>query len=186
MTVRRTAMGLALGLMLTSGCHSLHTCVSEQIIACRNHEEAKMAWWSCEEYYYDCEPHLHDFGLGFQAGYQAIANGGDGCPPTMPPQKYWGVCYQSCEGREKVVSWYNGYSHGVSVALQDGVQNRNQIVTAMELYPRCQTVTEVTLPGADQPGTGSLIAPQPDAQLEPPQPLTPVEPEGPALVPPAY
>lgn len=155
MPVRRTALLLVLGMSLACGCHSLQTRVSDDMIAARNYRESLMAWWSVRHIYADNEPHLNDFGRGFRVGYENVANGGNGCPPTLPPQRYWAARYQDDYGHEQVVSWYNGYSHGVELALADGVGHRNEIVTSMQLYSHANPPTEIALPHPDE-----LNAPQ--------------------------
>lgn len=148
MTIRRTAIMLLLGASLLSGCFSLRTAISDEMIAIRNYEQARGAWASCRDIYVDCEPNLYDFGLGFRAGYVAVAGGGNGCPPTLPPQRYWGARFQNDSGRAQAVSWYNGYSHGVEVAMADGVGGNSGMVTSLELYPQCRTTAEIQLPSS--------------------------------------
>lgn len=180
MMVRRTALTLVMSLCLASGCYSFRSQMADNWIAIRNAEEARQAWLSCRDIYIDCEPNLYDFGLGFRAGYSHVAGGGVGCPPTLPPQRYWSARYQDDCGRQQVVAWYNGWSHGVEVALRDGVGNRNQMVTSLQLYPQCRTQTEITLPdshanayGEEVPGwnggAGQPLEPTPlIPQLTPP------------------
>ncbi len=118
-------MSLLLLLSLT-GCasisdrwHNPGTCVKNK---CRAHH-AWCKWCWC----YDDVDHRHHFGKGFRAGYRDVLEGGKGCQPTLPPRCYWKSCYQTCEGREKVNAWFDGFSHGALAAQQDGVANWNQI-----------------------------------------------------------
>ena len=168
MMVRKAALMLAVGVTLLSGCYSLQTAFTDDMIAWRNYRAAQSAWWSCRDVYVDCEPNLYDFGLGFRAGYINVASGGNGCPPTLPPQRYWGPYYQSDCGREQVVAWYNGYAHGVELATADGMGNSNQIVTSMELYPQCRTATQIELPNPHEVGTAP-VDPQYGEGLVPPR-----------------
>ena len=68
-----------------------------------------------------------DFEEGFRDGYAAAGQGGDGCPPPVPPRKYWSWKYQTPEGQGKVSAWYAGFPHGARAAEQDGATNWNQI-----------------------------------------------------------
>lgn len=142
--MRRLALALAL---LLCGCHSLHDCVNQSLIDVRDHCEAHTVWKSCGKDLAACDDNPCHFGEGFREGYRAVAAGGNGCPPTLPPRKYWCVLYQNDAGRQKVVSWYNGYAAGAAAAQQNGVQERNRLVTATELYHRqCQTCpTEIVI-----------------------------------------
>lgn len=116
------------------GCHSMHRICTNCLTNVRDHCDAKVAWWDSRDIYADCERYLADFGDGFQAGYRNVAAGKNGCPPPMPPQKYYGVCYQNEAGKKKVIAWYNGWSHGVYAAECDGVRERSRIPTAHDLY----------------------------------------------------
>ncbi len=80
--------------------------------------------------------HLHEFCEGFRAGYDAIAEGGDGCTPAFPPRQYWGWRYQSAEGQEKVAAWYAGFPHGARAAEEDGIGNWGQIQTSSAIQQR--------------------------------------------------
>ncbi|MCH7990681.1 MAG: hypothetical protein IID46_16185 [Planctomycetes bacterium] len=66
-------------------------------------------------------PDLSTFGAGFRAGYRDVASGGNGCPPPVPPRKYWGWKYQTEEGQAKVSAWYAGFPFGAMDAEQKGV-----------------------------------------------------------------
>lgn len=120
--------------LMMSGCHSCMGVYQETVSGMRDHHEAKMAWCEARDCYVDCEKHLFHFGLGFIDGYEAVAGGAEGCPPALPPQCMWGPKYQTCEGREQILSWYNGYSHGAAQAHSDGVQQLNGLVTARDIY----------------------------------------------------
>jgi hypothetical protein len=120
--------------LMMSGCHSCMGVYQETVCGFRDHHEAKMAWCAARDCYIDCQPHLYHFGLGFIEGYEAVAGGSEGCPPAYPPQCMWGPRYQTCEGREQILAWYNGYSHGAAQAHSDGVQQLNGLVTARDIY----------------------------------------------------
>ena len=61
------------------------------------------------------------FKAGFIAGYHNVAGGGNGCPPSLPPRKYWSWKYQTPEGQCKVNAWFEGYPHGARAAEEDGI-----------------------------------------------------------------
>jgi hypothetical protein len=64
--------------------------------------------------------HSHDYSQGFEDGYYDVASGGDGCPPPLPPKKYWGVAYQSPVGQEHIKAWFQGFRDGAAAAKADG------------------------------------------------------------------
>jgi hypothetical protein len=102
-----------------AGCATIADCCIEQETSMRNCVLAQKAWgnWS---WCYDDLDHPFHFAKGFKAGYKNILEGGKGCQPTLPPRWYWKPCYQSPEGRCKIASWFDGYSHGALAAQQDG------------------------------------------------------------------
>lgn len=91
-----------------------------------NDYHAHSAWLEMSDCYQNVE-HRCDFADGFRDGYRATAEMGDHCLPTVPPRKYWKHCYQDCEGRQKIDAWYEGYSHGMLAANQDGVYHYQHI-----------------------------------------------------------
>lgn len=68
-----------------------------------------------------------DFREGFIAGYRDTTNGGNGCPPALPPRVYWSWKYQTPEGQAKVDAWFRGFPHGSRAAEEDGLPFYNQI-----------------------------------------------------------
>lgn len=80
--------------------------------------------------FYDAPAYESEFKAGFAAGYRDIAQGGDGCTPSLPPRKYWSWRYQSAEGQAKVAAWFSGFPHGARAAEEDGVGDYYQIQVA--------------------------------------------------------
>ncbi|MEM9185780.1 MAG: hypothetical protein AAGB00_04715 [Planctomycetota bacterium] len=116
----RTRRGLlALGAVVavaSVGC----TCSRRALDTSLKYVEAKAA------YDHTCAPDLpHSFARhferGWRCGYLTIAKGGDDCPPAVPPQQYWAHKYQSVEGRQFVVVWYDGWRAGAAAAKSYGV-----------------------------------------------------------------
>jgi hypothetical protein len=93
--------------------------VNELVTGRHNRRLAKQAWKSrCSEF---CDqPHFRDFGAGFRDGYCDVACGGDGCPPPLPPRKYWKSRYENYQGQGRVAAWFAGYPHGARAAEEDG------------------------------------------------------------------
>ena len=81
-----------------------------------------------------CNGMLHsvDYAKGFEAGYFDVASGGDGCPPALPPKKYWGAAYNSPVGQEHVKAWFQGFRDGAAAARADGVASFGTIYVADE------------------------------------------------------
>jgi hypothetical protein len=109
-----------------TGCASLQSGQDGFGTGLRHKCMAQQAWneWS---WCYDELDHPRHFAKGFKAGYRDVIQGGNGCQPTLPPKCYWKSCYQSAEGRCKVNSWFDGFSHGALAAQQDGVGDWTQI-----------------------------------------------------------
>ncbi|MEO2012772.1 MAG: hypothetical protein ABGZ53_00220 [Fuerstiella sp.] len=109
-----------------TGCAAISDCVISVETDMRNDVLAMKAWgqWS---WAYDDLQHPWHFSKGFKEGYRDVLNGGKGCQPTIPPQCYWKPCYQSMEGKNKINSWFDGFSHGALAAAQDGYGDMGQI-----------------------------------------------------------
>src|SRR5712691_4115971 len=116
-------------LSLVSGClYEIRDEIVDCEISMRNHLRACDAW--CRSLPVDKSKETYgDFKSGFLQGYKAIATGGNGCPPVLPPACYWKGRYQSEEGQAKTNAWFDGYSQGALAAKADGVAELNRIVT---------------------------------------------------------
>ena len=88
------------------------------VLGWRNSVWARQAWLDRASHFAD-QPQLGSFGAGFRAGYTDIASGGNGCPPPLPPRKYWGWKYQTPEGQAKVAAWFSGYPYGVRAGEEE-------------------------------------------------------------------
>jgi hypothetical protein len=119
-------LGLALACLGLTGCAE----IQEVKINIRNRYLAKEAWQSLQETA-GCMNHESDFGRGFRAGYYDVALGGNGCPPPLPPQRYWSVRYMSITGREKTEAWFAGFRYGAMVAQQDGIGTFLELPTSI-------------------------------------------------------
>jgi len=118
-----------LALLATGGCSPLKCLrdqiaynhhVNELVTSSHNRRLAKRAWKQRRSEFCD-QPQFRDFGAGFGAGYCDVASGGHGCPPPLPPRKYWKSRYEDYLGQERVAAWFAGYPHGARAAEEDGV-----------------------------------------------------------------
>ncbi len=57
-----------------------------------------------------------DYGHGWKEGFRCIATGATGNPPTLAPDQYWSVQYQSPEGQEAIAAWFAGFHDGAVAA----------------------------------------------------------------------
>lgn len=114
--MRARTMVLALIAGALAGCGSLN----EYKIDSRNHRLARRAW-NCMKHVYADVDYPYDFGLGFQEGYFDVASGGNGCPPLLPPKRYWTANLANPLGHRRTHAWFEGYKYGALVAEQDGV-----------------------------------------------------------------
>ena len=128
MILKRISLGLCL-LGSVVGCNQIEDCCDEAMISAKEHCAAEKAWHQWKGCYEDVE-HRYHFGQGFKAGYQDIMAGGEGCQPALPPREYWKSCYMNPEGESKTRAWFNGFSHGVLAASQDGVGGYQQIMVS--------------------------------------------------------
>ncbi|MCP4788113.1 MAG: hypothetical protein GY903_13370 [Fuerstiella sp.] len=123
LTTATLLMAIVSGL---TGCSAISDCCISVETDIRNDVLAMKAWghWS---WAYDDLAYPWHFAKGFKEGYRDVLNGGKGCQPTIPPQHYWKPCYQSMEGKNKINSWFDGFSHGALAAAQDGYGDMGQI-----------------------------------------------------------
>lgn len=126
MNMKRIGLSLCL-LGSVVGCAQIKDYTDDTMIGIRDEYASHTAWKRWQDCYADVEYKSH-FAEGFMDGYQSMMAGGNGCQPALPPRDYWQVCYQNPEGQEKIRQWFNGYSHGVLAASQDGVEGINQIM----------------------------------------------------------
>lgn len=160
----RATTGLVV--FLLAGCHQIHNEVNDFLAVRRIQGEASRVWRECRYAYEDQVYHLDDFRDGFRAGYGQILGGGDPCPPTLPPKKYWSVRYQSAVGRERIDAWFSGHETGVATALQDGVQDGFRI--PLSPYRRAQLQGNGTCPTCFPP---MEAAPAIEYESVPPTPV---------------
>lgn len=134
---RLSAAALMLPLLFGLGCSCLQEEIDEDLICLRNYSDSWHAWLYYRHNCPDETWYPHDYGKGFREGYRDVANGGNGCPPSLPPQCYWSVCYQNPIGQAQVQEWFRGYVFGANAARLDGVADYNQIMTSQRLFGRC-------------------------------------------------
>jgi hypothetical protein len=99
---------------------------NDYVMGWRNTVWARQAWHA-RKYQFVDEPQFHAFGQGFRDGYVSVASGGNGCPPPLPPRKYWNWRYQSGEGQAQVAAWFAGFPHGARAADEEGAGLYQQI-----------------------------------------------------------
>jgi hypothetical protein len=96
------------------------------VMGWRNEVWARQAWHE-QKHYFDGHQEQGAFGAGFRDGYADVASGANGCPPPVPPRKYWTWKYQTPEGQCKVAAWFEGYPHGARAAEEHGAGNFQDI-----------------------------------------------------------
>jgi hypothetical protein len=166
--MKRPTMWLMAVLVITeAGCAQFQDYANERLIAARNQHLARRAWRSMRYAYPAEAPYARHFRRGFLAGYVNVASGGNGCPPVLPPKEYWGACYQTPEGREKILTWFDGFHQGALVAAQDGVGNWTEIPTSLPCNVRGLSRRGPYAP-AMTPGAPSMPPVPPPAEAQPP------------------
>ena len=160
--MKRRLMGLALsGLALATGCAGL----DDYRGTLRDRALARGAW---DRYQMQCggSEFPADFGRGFQAGFTDVATGGLGCPPELPPKRYWSAAYQNPCGQQRVSAWFAGFREGAAVAKGSNLGSYAQIVTASS-FLRDNPVRNVQpggLPPTFDPAYGPVYG---DPSIEP-------------------
>ncbi len=96
------------------------------VMGWRNTVWARQAWHN-QKHHFAGHAEFHALGAGFRDGYVDVATGGSGCPPSVPPRKYWSWKYQTAEGQCKVAAWFEGFAHGARAAEVDGADNFQDI-----------------------------------------------------------
>ena len=96
------------------------------MIGYRNQVLAAKAWHEVKHCYGN-RRNLRDFKAGFMQGYIDVANGSNGCVPSVAPASYWGWRYQSADGQNAVNAWFAGYPLGAQRAEEDGVGHWSNI-----------------------------------------------------------
>ena len=94
------------------------------------------------------EPYSEHFRNGFCAGYEDVANGGDGYVPALPPEDYRSYEYQSADGAKCVEAWFKGYPAGVAAAREDKTGEHHDVRISRLIEAAIQQdKTDVKLPG---------------------------------------
>lgn len=141
-----TAASLTLVLSGLSGCMTVHNGYkamtangtwNDTVVVLRNRNFANKAWHRRKHHFCN-EKFSGDYKNGFCAGYEAAANGSDGCTPSFPPKEYWSWEYQSAEGQNRTSAWFSGYPQGVRAAEEDGITNWNQLQMGANLQAQYQ------------------------------------------------
>ncbi|WP_145420906.1 hypothetical protein [Planctomycetes bacterium K23_9] len=96
------------------------------MIGYRNQVLAAKAWHE-QKHCFANRKHQRDFKAGFMQGYMDVADGSNGCVPSVAPSSYWGWRYQSADGQNAVNAWFAGYPQGAQLAEQDGVNSWSNI-----------------------------------------------------------
>jgi len=132
----------AFGVSSLVGCSNFWDQIDEQHFVMRTRNDARFAWKHSQDAYCHLEHNLDDFERGFIDGYVAVATGGNGCPPSLPPRRYWKTKYSNPDCKGEVIAWFDGYQHGAAAAMGDGASNSRQILTSGEIYHKSKEHVE--------------------------------------------
>lgn len=104
------------------------------------------------------------FRSGWREGYYSVATGGDGCPPLVPPKKYWKLVHPHRGAQVDI--WYRGFACGAAAAHSEGAQD-GYFVPVMgcgcSVGGPCQSCSSPCCPGGQFSGEveSSLRIPEP-------------------------
>ena len=121
---------------------------------------AHQAWYVRKGEHAD-EPRLMDFGAGFRQGYIAVARGGDGCPPTLPPRRYWNYRFERPEGQRRIAAWFTGYPYGVLAAAEYGAGVKQRVPSSASIQGRTDFLGETVETPGDTAGSTTSELPTP-------------------------
>lgn len=110
------------------------------------------------------------FQNGFQAGYQATCDGGDGYVPALPPQDYRGYEYQSSDGARCVNSWFEGYPAGVAAAKNDQAGDYHDVLISRMIDSAIKQEGRKTVLPGDVPVVASKRSAEKIMPVAPPSP----------------
>jgi hypothetical protein len=163
--------------ILLAGCASVRDAILQDCLLVRTSIEAGKAW----EQFCDIRANGSDdwasehYERGFKDGYVGVGMGATGCPPTLPPSKYWKLKYRTMNGKVDVTDWYNGYAEGAHAAKLMGIADRNRVHTAIDVYhaerpPHSSPglSVESPLPSPEIPVVDPVLEAPLDAPLAPP------------------
>jgi hypothetical protein len=77
----------------------------------------------------NAHPSCH-FREGFVQAHIDLADGGNGVPPAVPPERYWNRRNRSANGYAKAGEWFEGYQAGVAMAQMAGIGSYNDVATS--------------------------------------------------------
>lgn len=78
------------------------------------------------------DPFPRDFRAGWEQAYYNVSIGLDPCPPSVPPECYWGTRFDTPAGRQRVDAWFRGYQYGAAAAVCDQRDQVNPLPTGPE------------------------------------------------------
>lgn len=142
-------------------------CTDDFVASWRGGAWAVKAWHRDSHQFAD-RPHFRAFGDGYRQGYKDVVLGSNGCPPPLPPRKYWSWKYQTAEGQGKVAAWFDGYPHGARAAEQDGAGNWLEIQVSQPIQTQySQEFRNPSLPEFVDPTSKSTKSGPESRSLEP-------------------
>lgn len=162
---RKLCAATVMAASLMAGCHQLKSDFTDWRLSRQINGYAADAWDEYEDAYEAEIYYMDDFGDGFRAGYAQILAGGDVCPPTLPPTRYWKARYQTQDGRDRIDTWFAGHEAGVATAMQDGIGGIHKI--PLSPFRRAQLAGSRSCPTCFPPAE---TAPTYDYEAVPPTP----------------
>jgi hypothetical protein len=186
MRLRSSLVALALG-AVSAGCGTMWTdivrnateapvqgvddCYSKS----RDRWLAREAWRRVEASHRD-SVYSPDFADGFQDGFaEYLYEGGNGQPPAVPPFRYRLSRYQTPEGQQAILEWYDGYREGAAAGRASGLR---EVMVIPLAEPPINAVPDRPTSQAARRGDGAA-PPEPAPELPPPRSLVPAAPEPP-------
>jgi len=150
----------------------IHYCAhSDKYLSHHRHQRmAEMTWKSIEQ----AKPrgmYSADYAFGFRDGFADYLDAGPGNMPTLPPRRYWKGRYQTPEGHQAILDWYDGFGHGAQVAAAGGYR---QFITLPSVFSFVPMADLHPLPPVFEAVPETLPTPAASMLPEPTQSNTPL------------
>jgi hypothetical protein len=172
MSLQRTALLLLSLVCGATGCslieNAAHTLVLDPIHFCTypdryfaHHRHLQMAdtTWVRIVQANPSESYSMDYGYGFRDGFADYLDAGPGNIPALPPRRYWTGRYQSPQGHQAILDWYDGFAHGARVAAASGYR---QFVTLPSYYSPTFVPEAHSLPVVEPSDVEAIPTPLPE------------------------
>jgi hypothetical protein len=141
----------------------LRDCVDDARERHRNRKLAEATWKPIAQA--DPCKYSPDHARGFVDGFSDYLFWGKEEPPVVPPARYRGFSYQTPQGYQAIEDWFDGYRHGVAMAVESGYRRlvTGPVSTTLPEGPERVLIVPVPAPGKNiDPAPPAAMLGRPD------------------------